>query len=141
MASRLRFLIVFPALAAALCASPVRGEIAADVFRTPDVCEITGLVASRRDVARSPLAGDIPSPLAETETDLAVVIGERVPHGKTAENTSCRTEPARGKKVTYKLCSPTEVKTGDTIHGTEASAVMDATGIGCLFDVAILPKG
>jgi hypothetical protein len=141
MASRLRFLIVLPALGAALYALPVRSESVSDLFRMPDVCEITGLVASRHDVARSALPDGAPSLLAEPETDLAVVIGERMPHGKIADAATCHSDSAKGKKVTYKLCSPTPVQTGDMIHGTEGAAAMNAQGVGCLFDVAILPKG
>lgn len=106
----------------------------------PDVCEITGQIATLRHVVRSPWKNGAPSTLAIREINIAVVIDTRFPHVENIGVETCRTDAAKGKRITYKLCSPTRVKAGDIIRGTEGIAVVDSYGVGCLFDVAILPK-
>ena len=72
---------------------------------------------------------------------ISVLLHDRTPHDKTKPKDLCHGDTAKGKKVTYKLCSPTEVKEGDLIHATEGTMTVDPYGVGCLFDIVVLPPG
>ena len=109
-------------------------------LQIPETCDIRGLVANMETVQRSPWNDGAPSAFTVTEVHLSVVLEDRMPHDKGAKDTTCRITDAKTRKLVYKLCSPTTVKPGDRIQATEGNYVLNSFGIGCLFDVAVLPR-
>jgi hypothetical protein len=104
-----------------------------------EICDIAGSVSGIRQVNKSPLADGSPTTMGVVqEVHVSIVLDERVPHDRSRDHALCGA--AKGAQVTYKLCSPTQIRAGDRIRGTEGLMIVDPAGMGCLFDVAVLPK-
>lgn len=100
-------------------------------------CEIAGLITRVEQVSRSPWTDGTPSTMMTTETQIWVMIGTRTPHRKDipADKTPCKKNAEKETRV-YKLCSPTFVKRGQLIQGTEATDTgTNGQVVGCLFDI------
>lgn len=123
----------------ALCAVLLTGasfyaaHAAADSNSTmPPSCEIEGVVS---DV--SVKKSLIPSPIVENETHISVnVAARKARYGNALPCPAAK--QAQQETRTYKLCSQSDVKTGDVINGTEASATGPASPVGCLFDLVVV---
>lgn len=103
----------------------------------PAVCEIRGTVAGLQNVSTT----EVPSPLATQETHIYVSILQRSARYRnlSSENDPC-TRRAESEMRTYKLCSPTRVKKGDIINGTEGTETGPSAPVGCLFDLVVISK-
>jgi len=119
-----------------MAAMQVRAAESAGKNTTPVVCEIRGQVADLRQVT----PGDTPTALAGTETHIYVSVLDRTSrYKKQAENDPCFRREAKELR-TYKLCSPTRVKKGDVINGTEGTNTGPSSPVGCLFDLVVLSQ-
>lgn len=110
-----------------------------DTAVTPSVCDVVGTIVRLNQVQRSPWTDGTPSTMMTVETHLSVHIDDRTPHDKDAAADDPCHKKIAGEKRTYKLCSPTPVKQGDRIHGTEGTQTGSAYVVGCLFDLVVLP--
>lgn len=100
------------------------------------VCEIRGQVADLKLVNLA----DTPTSFAGTETHIYVSVLDRSPrYKKQAANDPCVRRQEKELR-TYKLCSPTRVRKGDVINGTEATNTGPTAPIGCLFDLVVVSK-
>lgn len=106
-------------------------------YQAPVVCEIKGTVSGVRDVARP----TVPSPFGVKETHILVTIQDRMPrYHPTATDAPCPHSKNAAETRTYKLCSPTAVKAGDSVRGTEGTHTGPATPVGCLFDLVVMSQ-
>lgn len=105
-------------------------------YAPPTVCEIRGTVSSLEHVNTA----NIPSAFSGSETHISVNIEQRAPrYHQAADKAPCPALTPE-KLQTYKLCSPTRVKAGDKIHGTEGINTGPAASVGCLFDLIVLSR-
>lgn len=103
----------------------------------PAVCEIRGTVAGLQSVSTT----EAPSPLATQETHIYVSISQRsARYRKVSSHNDPCTRRADAEMRTYKLCSPTRVKKGDIINGTEGTETGPSAPVGCLFDLVVISK-
>ena len=110
------------------------------ITQMQDVCEIVGAIAKMEIVQRSPWVDGTPSTMMIQELHAWVAIEHRAPRQADApKNSPCR-KVGKAEVKTYKICSPAQVKPGDRILATEGTETGSALTIGCLFDIAILPK-
>jgi len=113
-----------------------RAAQSATQYAQPPVCEIRGTVSSLESVNTS----KVPSAFSGSETHISVNIETRAPrYQQTADAAPCQ-NLTKAKLQTYKLCSPTRVKAGDKIHGTEGINTGPAASVGCLFDLIVLSR-
>lgn len=117
--------------------SPLHTQKAHGATTTAAVCEIRGTVAGLQRVSTI----DVPSPLAGQETHISVSISKRSSRYKkfSSDNDPCDHQSSAEMR-TYKLCSPTQVKKGDIIHGTEGTETGPSAPVGCLFDLVVISK-
>lgn len=102
------------------------------------VCVVTGKVTGMQAIEKTPWADETPSTLTVTEVHMALKVDKRRPQRNTTAASDCSL-PDNGTGL-YKLCSPTQVKLGDTIMGTEGLATGSESALGCLFDVVVIPS-
>lgn len=113
-----------------------RAAESAPQHKMPPVCEIRGQVAGLKQVA----IGDTPTSFSGMETHISVsVLNRSARYKKNAAGDPCIRHQETELR-TYKLCSPTRVKKGDVINGTEATYTGPTTPIGCLFDLVVVSK-
>ncbi len=108
----------------------------------PATCDVVGMVVNVKQVQQSPYRDGTPTRMATIETHIDIRIDDRKPHSEKddAAGQQCKKKNASEKR-TYKVCSPTAVKAGDRISGTEASLVGSGRSISCIFDLVIVaPK-
>lgn len=129
----------FLALAAVLLTVSASTAQSSEQFEEPRMCDIVGMVEKVSHVAKSPWSDGTPTTMTTTEVRISVFIADRKPHDKNAKADDPCHQEAKDEKRTYKLCSPTPVKRGDRIHGTEGTHTGAAGVVGCLFDLIVLP--
>lgn len=112
--------------------------VKADDYKQP-VCVVTGEIKTMERVEVAPWANGAPTTLTVTEVRILLKPENRRPRNDGVAAQDCPM-PASGNMI-YKLCSPTTVKAGDRIIGTEGLATGADSVLGCLFDVAVIPKG
>ncbi len=125
-----------PAEAGAVPATPVIESTEKRDHRQV-VCVITGKVTGMQAVEKTPWSDGTPSTITITEVHLSVATDSRKPQRAGVAAADCPM-PDNGGQV-YKLCSPTQVKLGDRIVGTEGLATGSESALGCLFDVIVVP--
>lgn len=126
---------LLPALAVLLVFT-LLGAAPAAAKASDAVCEVNGFVTAIEKVERSAWDDGAPSPFSTVETRITLKIAERMPRDKGVAGESCK-KTGEDALVTYKLCSPTKVKVGDTILATEGIETGSAHALGCLFDVSV----
>lgn len=105
-----------------------------------EVCEVTGTVAKMELVQRSPWTDSAPTTVTTQELLIWVLVEGRNPRNPVAPKTSPCYQAGKNEVRTYKVCAPTQVRPGMKIHGTEGTETGSNLAVGCLFDIAILPK-
>ncbi len=106
----------------------------------PPTCDVIGLIVSVKQVQQSPYRDGTPTRMATIETHIDLRIDDRKPHSEKDDATgqTCKKRTATEKR-TYKVCSPTRVKPGDRVAGTEASLIGSARTVACIFDLVVVP--
>ena len=102
------------------------------------VCVVSGKINDVQTVELSPWDDGTPTTLTTTEVRVSLTVESRAPQRNATVKADC-SMPATGSMV-YKLCSPTQLAKGMRIKGVEGLATGSNELLGCLFDVAILPK-